>query len=153
MVASWRSLILGIGIGKFLFESEPNPAAGPNREAGSGVDDSLEPLLTTAGILANALAKCNSKVYYRSMSTVLNDADAKRQIAFHVNRFLKKRGFSRYWLAKETGEWQSTIANVCNGECVPGAGLLARIADALETTTDELLKPIPKTLRKSRISA
>ena len=73
-----------------------------------------------------------------------NDDDAKQFIAFNVRATLARRGRSRYWLAKQTGEWQGTIANVCLARNMPGSGLLARIADALGVTTDDLLRPIPK---------
>eukprot|EP00913_Durusdinium_trenchii_P028455 g26683.t1 len=77
---------------------------------------------------------------------VITDTDAKRNIAYHINATLAAQGQSRYWLAKATGEWNSTIANVCNGKNMPGAGLLARIATALDLPAGELLKPIPEQL-------
>lgn len=106
------------------------------------------PPVSTACHFTNTLDDCNTPVYYSGMTTVINDSDAKRNIAFHVARILGQNGRSRYWLAKETGEWQTTIANVCNAKSVPGAGLLARIADALGCATDDLLKPIPKVGKK-----
>lgn len=82
------------------------------------------------------------------MNNVISDIDAKRNIAFHVLRLLEKKGKSRYWLSKQTGEYESRIAAVCKGESLCKSGLLARIAEALETTTDDMLRPIPKKLRK-----
>ncbi len=70
----------------------------------------------------------------------MKDNEAKFVIAHNIKRLLQKQEHSRYWLAKETGEYQSTIANVCHGRKVCGAGLLSRIAKALEVNTDDLLK-------------
>jgi hypothetical protein len=78
--------------------------------------------------------------------TLSNDEQTKAAIAFNVVRYLKKQGRSRYWLSKETGDYQSTIANVCHGRSVCGAGLLTRIASALGVTADDLLKK-PKKVR------
>ena len=83
------------------------------------------------------------------MNTVISDIDAKVHIAFHVNRILEKKRKSRYWLAQQTGEWESRIGAVCNSESLCKSGLLARIADALSVAADDLLKPIPKKFGKS----
>jgi len=77
----------------------------------------------------------------------INDEDTKLTIATNVIRALKKQGKSRYWLAKETGEYEGTIANVCHGRNVCGAGMLSRIANALGVTTDKLLEKPKKTSR------
>ena len=78
----------------------------------------------------------------------MDDNKAKEVIAFNINQILESQGHSRYWLAKETDEWQSTIANVCHGRSVCGAGLLTRIAKALDVNPDNLLE-IPKKMKTS----
>lgn len=82
------------------------------------------------------------------MQMILTEDEARECIAFHVTRELDRRGKSRYWLAQQTGDWESTIANVCNGKSVPSAALLSRIATVLRISTDDLLKPIPKKFKK-----
>ena len=84
------------------------------------------------------LAKCNTILYHWSMDTVLADADVKVYIAANVRWLLERMDRTPYWLAKQTGEWQSTIGNVLHARNVPGAGLLKRIADALEIRVDDL---------------
>lgn len=78
------------------------------------------------------------------MSNVISDEQSKELVAHNVNRLLEKQGHSRYWLAKQTGEWNSTIANVCTAKKCCGAGLLARIAEALGVGIDELFSPVRK---------
>ena len=70
----------------------------------------------------------------------MNDEETKAAIAFNVNNILERQGRSRYWLAQETDEYEGTIANVCHGRNVCGAGMLTRIAKALGVTADDLLK-------------
>lgn len=70
----------------------------------------------------------------------MEDHETKLVIAYNVNKLLEKQGRSRYWLAKETDGHQSTLADVCHGRKICGAGLLTRIAKALGVTADDLLK-------------
>lgn len=70
----------------------------------------------------------------------MEDHETKLVIAYNVNKLLEKQGRSRYWLAKVTDGHQSTLADVCHGRKVCGAGLLTRIAKALGVTADDLLK-------------
>ena len=74
----------------------------------------------------------------------MTDEESKEVVAYNVNRILERLDRSRYWLAQETGEWESRIANVCNGKVCCGAGLLSRISKALGVTVDELFSPIRK---------
>jgi len=77
----------------------------------------------------------------------MNDEETKVAIAHNINRILERQGHSRYWLAKETGEYEGTIANVCHGRNVCGAGILTRIARALGVTIDHLVKKPRKVSR------
>lgn len=70
----------------------------------------------------------------------MEDYEAKLVIAYNVNKLLEKQEHSRYWLAKEINSHQSTLADVCHGRKICGAGLLTRIAKALGVTADDLLK-------------
>lgn len=71
--------------------------------------------------------------------TQISDAKALNNIATNVVRLRGKR--SQYWLAKEVGTYPANIARIELAEAMPGAGLLARIAKALDVTTDALLSP------------
>jgi transcriptional regulator with XRE-family HTH domain len=84
------------------------------------------------------------------MSTVLTDTEAKTIIGENVSRFLAARGWSQAKLAVETKENEMTISRVVRGKNVPGAGLLSRIAEALNVSTEDLLRA-PE--RKSRRTA
>jgi transcriptional regulator with XRE-family HTH domain len=84
------------------------------------------------------------------MSNVVTDADAKKYIAANVARLLETRGWMQQDLAEATGENKMTISRVCRGIHVPSAALLARIAEALDVSTDRLIAPPPEfSLRKS----
>ncbi|MCI0348976.1 MAG: helix-turn-helix domain-containing protein [Acidobacteriales bacterium] len=82
------------------------------------------------------------------MSTViLTDEEAKHVIAYNVSRFMDERRMTQRQLAEAAGENDMAISRVVRALHVPSAALLARIADALEVTADELLTP-PKNLKK-----
>lgn len=68
---------------------------------------------------------------------VLTDKQAKANIAANVQRLRGNR--SRGWLAREAGTYPINITRIEAGEHMPGSGLLARLAEALDTTTDALL--------------
>ena len=70
----------------------------------------------------------------------MEDYETKIVIAYNINKLLKKQGHSRYWLAKEINGHPSTLADICHGRKICGAGILTRIAKALEVTADDLLK-------------
>lgn len=74
----------------------------------------------------------------------MTDEESKIVVAHNINRILARIDRSRYWLAKETGEWESRIASVCNAKVCCGAGMLSRIAKALDVSVDELFSPIRK---------
>jgi len=74
------------------------------------------------------------------MSTeMLKDKEAKRNIARYLVRVRLERNMSRYALAKAVDVATIQISRIENGEQMPGAGMLARIAEALGVTSDDLL--------------
>lgn len=83
------------------------------------------------------------------MTIVASDDQTKKTIARNLNRILRERGLSRYWLAQETGEYQATIGRVCNASNCCSSGLLARIAEALKISTDALIFPDRKNYPKA----
>ncbi len=80
------------------------------------------------------------------MSTVTDD-QARRIIAANVRRLRGDR--SRYWLAKAVGGGTIQITRLERGENMPGAGLLTRLADALDVTVDVLLSEPKNKSRKT----
>jgi hypothetical protein len=73
------------------------------------------------------------------MQDVLTDDQAIERIAENVAHFRGPR--SRSWLAREAGTYPINITRIENKESMPGAGLIARIAEALEVSVDQLLAP------------
>ena len=71
------------------------------------------------------------------MSNVITDDQARANIAANVARLRAGRTLSR--LAEECGTYPANIQRIEEGRSLPGAGLLARLADALGTSTDALL--------------
>lgn len=85
------------------------------------------------------------------MSIVISDEEAKANIAANCKRLRGDRSYSELARACTTQEWTcyaATIQQIESGRHLPGSGLLARLAEALGTTTDILLSPPPK--KKSR---
>lgn len=68
---------------------------------------------------------------------MVSDEQALKNIARNVIRLRGDR--SQNWLAKECGTYAANIARIENEENMPGAGLLARLAEALEVSVDTLL--------------
>lgn len=76
----------------------------------------------------------------------VSDDEALRNIARNVVRLRGQR--SQYWLAKAVGTYPANIARIELGENMPGAGLLSRLAEALEVSIDDLIRPLQKTSKK-----
>lgn len=75
---------------------------------------------------------------------MLTDTDAKQNIAANVQSLLEVLGMSQSELAEATGESSARISLMIRGIKCPSAAFLARIAEALGTTADALLKPVSK---------
>lgn len=82
------------------------------------------------------------------MSTVITDEEAKTNIGANLFRLRGEK--SLYWLARQIGVSTIAVSRIERGLHMPGAGLLARIAQALGTTADELLGDPPKKSRRNR---
>lgn len=74
----------------------------------------------------------------------MNITDDQTKAAFSANvlRELQARGKNIHWLMNVTGEFSNRIYPAVNGKTMPGAGLVARVAAALDVPVDDLLKPI-----------
>jgi len=68
----------------------------------------------------------------------VSDEEALNNIAKNVAALRGER--SRYWLAKETGTYTINITRIENGDHMPGAGLLSRLAEALGVEIERLLQ-------------
>lgn len=77
----------------------------------------------------------------------MSDEQALKHIARNVVRLRGQR--SQYWLAKQCGTYPANIARIENEENMPGAGLLSRIAEALEVSLDTLVSRDFKNSKKT----
>lgn len=78
---------------------------------------------------------------------MLTDEQAKRNIAANVTRLqgdLSYGELARRCSLKNDRIYPSAIQRIARGENMPGAGLLARLAEALGASVDELLDFPPK---------
>lgn len=80
---------------------------------------------------------------------MITDEQAKKHISANLSRLLADKGISQTELARQTDESRMTIWRLCSGMHVPSAALLARIAEALETTLDALVQAPKKNSRHS----
>lgn len=72
-----------------------------------------------------------------------NKEDAKRFLAENVRRTRKLLGITQIGLADASGVDQSTISLIEQAKTTPNCFDVANIAEALNTTTEILLKPVP----------
>lgn len=70
----------------------------------------------------------------------MNDDLARILLTTNIERLLRERNWSQRRLARETGDPVMSIHNVVSGRHLPTAGLLVRIADALESRLDDLFE-------------
>lgn len=85
------------------------------------------------------------------MSTVITDEEALANIAANCKRLRGETSYSEIARKCTTDKWRcypATIQQIESGRHLPGSGLLARLAEALGSTTDELLSP-PKKIRRA----
>jgi len=74
---------------------------------------------------------------------MIQDEDVLRNISENVRLLLGDRGWSQTELAKRTGDPLMTISSVVRGKHMPGAGILARIAEAFHASMERLTAPSP----------
>lgn len=83
------------------------------------------------------------------MSTVVSDDEAKVNIASNVKRRMGELGISQAELARATGENEMRISSVVRAVHAPTAGFLARLAEALECSVDDLILGRKKNSRRT----
>ena len=75
---------------------------------------------------------------------MINDNEAKRNLAENVRRLLESRGMTQTELAEAAHETQATISRIINGLQLAGGGVLMRLAEAFDVTVDRLLVAPPE---------
>lgn len=74
----------------------------------------------------------------------MHDKDtAKHYLASNIRRVRKMLGMTQVSLAESSGVDQGTISLIETGKTTPNCFDVANIAEALNTTTELLLKPVP----------
>lgn len=78
---------------------------------------------------------------------VLSDQQALANIAANVTKYIGDRSYAE--IARECTTpmeraYPATIERIAKGKHMPGAGLLARLAEALGVTVDDLLSSPPR---------
>jgi transcriptional regulator with XRE-family HTH domain len=89
------------------------------------------------------------------MQQVLTDQQALANIAANVTALIGTRSYSevaRMVSAPKATVYPATIERIAKGKHMPGAGLLARLAEHLGVTVDDLLaSPAPNPARKKNL--
>ena len=67
------------------------------------------------------------------------DDEAKRNIPANLLRLMEERAMSQAQLAAVTGDTTMRISYYVRGERLPGAGALARLAEAFDVTMESLI--------------
>lgn len=70
---------------------------------------------------------------------MMSDDEVLSNLARNLTALLDERGISRGQLARMTSEDTMTISRTARGTNMPGAAVLARIAEALEVSVDWLI--------------
>lgn len=84
---------------------------------------------------------------------MLKDSEAKSNVASNLKRLLGECGISQRELSRKTGDPIMTINDVVNGRTMPGAGILARIAEALSVSVDAILGSDKKSFPRPKRTA
>lgn len=79
----------------------------------------------------------------------MNHDTAKRNISANIRQLLKDRKITQSELSRLTGDNRVYISRIANGHSEPTSSGLARIAQALQVTTDELLQDPAKKVHHS----
>ena len=79
----------------------------------------------------------------------VNDTKTREVLSRNLQKCLRERAWSVRKLAKESGDPVMTIHNVVRGRNLPKAGVLVRVAEALQVTVDSLFDPGQKKTAKT----
>jgi len=78
------------------------------------------------------------------MKPVITREQARQRISSHVEMLMTEKGISQSELSRLSGVAQSRISLLCKGELLPNPADLWNVAEALGTTLDGLMQPIPE---------
>ncbi len=78
------------------------------------------------------------------MNAMITKAEARKRIAANVRRIRTQRGLTQVELATASQIEQSTISRLERGHVLPNAADLANLAEALDSTTEALMRPVPE---------
>lgn len=78
------------------------------------------------------------------MKPVITRDQARQRISAHVEILMSEKDMSQSELARLSGVAQSRISLLCKGELLPNPADLWNVAEALGTTLDGLMAPIPE---------
>ena len=70
---------------------------------------------------------------------MITDEQAIKNLSGNLRKLLEDRRMSQADLARETGDSEMNVSRYVRGAVMPGAGALARLAEALQVPTDHLL--------------
>jgi transcriptional regulator with XRE-family HTH domain len=78
------------------------------------------------------------------MKTMITKAEARVRVAANVKRIRVQRGITQVELAALAQIEQPTISRLERGHVLPNAADLANLAEALDSTTEALMRPVPE---------
>jgi transcriptional regulator with XRE-family HTH domain len=78
------------------------------------------------------------------MNIMTSDETVRENLAANLGRIIEERGLTQTALAQKTGETQVTISRILRGLHMPGAGILTRLAEALDVSIDRLVGTPPR---------
>jgi transcriptional regulator with XRE-family HTH domain len=78
------------------------------------------------------------------MKPVITREEARHRISSHVELLMTEKAISQSELSRLSGVAQSRISLLCKGELLPNPADLWNVAEALGTTLDGLMQPIPE---------
>lgn len=84
---------------------------------------------------------------------MISDEQAKDLVSANIARLLNATGKTAYWLMKELDVSPGSLYPIVRGEVAPTIGFASRIGEALGVTVEELLKPVTKSRKNSKIPA
>ena len=74
---------------------------------------------------------------------MMTKEDAREFISHNLLRLMSETEIGQRELSRKSGMDQARISLLCRGLLLPNPADLANLAEALGTTTDGLLKPVP----------
>ena len=77
----------------------------------------------------------------------MSDKQALKRIAANLRRYRGERTYTD--VASMANTYPASVRRIEEAEHMPGAGLLTRLAEALDVSVADLLKPTGKTFAKS----